>query len=407
MKKVILTLCSLALLSVSCKKDDTPTSTPSNEGGGKYLVKTTFKNPDGRSGSSYLQLTNDLNATTVLNNKQAIQVPYMSSVMIYGNEVYSLDAIDGSYGVRKFIYNPTTQKLTKGATLPGISNSMVGHLEKVSATKAYVPMYTQGVVWIINPQTMQKTGEIDIEKYAHSDSSPDAGYGIIRDGYFYLPLLQLGPDYAPYADHLQSDVLIINVQTDKVEKIISETTSHLAMPSQPSYKTCIFTTENKDIYIMCAGYFGFNPANKHSGLVCIPKSATISATEFDSSKSWDISNTTIEGTTYKPSTIYSAEYLGNGKIAAFVAAAELNIDNPFIDKNGIAVLIDLNAKTIKKIDGIPYTDSHSVFIGRNNNEVIFGVSGKEKRGLFSYNPATGISKQVLNTEGGADFFYAF
>ena len=108
MKKVILTFCSLALLSVSCKKDDTPTLTPSNEGGGKYLVKTTFKNPDGRSGSSYLQLTNDLNATTALNNKQAIQVPYMSSVMIYGNEVYSLDAIDGSYGVRKFIYNPTT-----------------------------------------------------------------------------------------------------------------------------------------------------------------------------------------------------------------------------------------------------------------------------------------------------------
>ena len=54
MKKVILTFCSLALLSVSCKKDDTPTLTPSNEGGGKYLVKTTFKNPDGRSGSSYL-----------------------------------------------------------------------------------------------------------------------------------------------------------------------------------------------------------------------------------------------------------------------------------------------------------------------------------------------------------------
>ena len=101
------------------------------------------------------------------------------------------------------------------------------------------------------------------------------------------------------------------------------------------------------------------------------------------------------------------EYLGNGKAVGFVGAAELNVKDPFTDKNGIAVLIDLNAKTIKKIDGIPYTDSHSVFIGRNNNEVIFGVSGTDKRGLFSYNPATGISKQVLNTEGGADFFYAF
>ena len=234
MKRVILTFCSLALLSVSCKKDDTPTLTPSNEGSGKYLVKTTFKNPDGKSGSSYLQLTNHLNATTALNNKQAIQVPYMSSVMIYGNEVYSLDAIDGSYGVRKFIYNPTTQKLTESKKFDTPAHSMPCNLIKVSDTKAYLPLYNVPKVLIINPQTMQKTGEIDIQRYAHSDSSPDAGYGIIRDGYFYLPLLQLGPDYAPYADHLQSDVLIINVQTDKVEKVISETTTQLAMPSQPS-----------------------------------------------------------------------------------------------------------------------------------------------------------------------------
>lgn len=174
-------------------------------------MKTTFKNPDGRSGSSYLQLTNDLNTTTTLNNKQAIQVPYMSSVMIYGNEVYSLDAIDGSYGVRKFIYNPTTQKLTESKKFDTPAHSMPCNLIKVSDTKAYLPLYNAPKVLIINPQTMQKTGEIDIQRYAHSDSSPDAGYGIIRDGYFYLPLLQLGPDYAPYADHLQSDVLIINV----------------------------------------------------------------------------------------------------------------------------------------------------------------------------------------------------
>lgn len=408
MKKVILTLCSLALLSVSCKKDDNNNSVNTPQGGtGKYLVKTTFKNPDGKSGSSYLQLTNDLNASTALDSKLAIQVPYMSSVMTYGNEVYLMDAIDGSYGVKKFIYSPANQQLSEAKSLNTPAHSMPCNLIKISDTKAYLPLYNAPKVWIVNPQTMEKTGEIDIQKYAHADSSPDAGYGVVRDGYYYLPLLQLGPDYAPYADHFQSDVLIINVQTDKVEKIISETTSHLAMPSQPSYKTCIFTTENKDIYIMCAGYFGFNPANKHSGLVCIPKSATISATEFDSSKSWDISGTIIEGTTYKPATIYSIEYLGNGKAVAFVGVSELNIKDPFTDKNGIAVLINLNAKTIKKIDGIPYTDSHSVFIGKNNNEVIFGVSGTDKRGLFSYNPTTNTTQQLLKTDGGADFFYAF
>ena len=144
MKKVILTLCSLTLLSVSCKKDDNNNSVNTPQGGtGKYLVKTTFKNPDGKSGSSYLQLTNDLNATTALDSKLAIQAPYMSSVMTYGNEVYLMDAIDGSYGVKKFIYSPANQQLSEAKSLNTPAHSMPCNLIKISDTKAYLPLYNQ------------------------------------------------------------------------------------------------------------------------------------------------------------------------------------------------------------------------------------------------------------------------
>ena len=410
--KFFLTLCACAVLSTACKKEDNkdpqPTPTPdAKEYIGNYILKTSLKNEDGKSGSSYLQAINKLSATESVDNSKAEQVPYMSSVIIYDNEVYSLDAIDGAYGVVKFQYDRSNGKLTRGAKMDTPAHAMPCNFVKVSNTKAYLPLYNSGTVWIFNPQTMQKTAEIDITSYAHSDNSPDAGFGVIRGDYYYLPLLQLGPDYAPYADHLQSDVLVINTQTDKVEKLISETATHLAMPSQPSYNSCIFMNENKDIYIMCAGYFGFNPQNTHSGLVCIPNKGDLAQTDFDSSKSWDISSTPIEGTPYKPNTIYSVVYLGGGKVAAFVSAAELNVKNPFTDKNGIAVLMDLNTKTIKKIDGIPYTDSHSVGIAKYKDLVVFGVSGKEKRGLFGYNPTTGTTQQLLTTTGGADFFYAF
>ena len=407
MKRVILTFCSLALLSVSCKKDDTPTPTPSNEGSGKYLVKTTFKNPDGKSGSSYLQLTNDLNATTALNNKQAIQVPYMSSVMIYGNEVYSLDAIDGSYGVRKFIYNPATQKLTESKKFDTPAHSMPCNLIKVSDTKAYLPLYNVPKVLIINPQTMQKTGEINLAQYAHGDSSPEPAMGILRDDKYYLCLNQIDPGagWQPYANYQQCDVAIINPQTDVVEKVVSETTTKLTFPTRPmaQCKGMLFTNEAGDIYIATAGYFGYSKDNTKCGFLCIPKGST----EFDSSKSWDISTTTIAGTTYKPASVYNCQYIGNGKAVAYVGIVELGGSNPYTAKNAMAVLVDFNAKSISQINGIPLTDGHSIFITKHKGNILFGAFGTDKIGLFAYNPTTGAVEQVLTTTGNPAFFHAF
>ena len=305
--KVFLTACSLALLLVSCKKDDNNNSESAiiSKSSGKYLLETSVKNPDGMSGSSYIQLFNTLSGS--LNNSQAEQIEFGSSVQVEGNDVYLFDTMKGVGGIVRWTYDPTTQKLTKGATLPGISNSMVGHLEKVSATKAYVPMYTQGIVWIINPQTMQKTGEINLAQYAHGDASPEPAMGILRDGKYYLCLNQINPGagWQPYADYQQCDVAIINPQTDVVEKVVSETTTKLTFPTRPmaQCKGMLFTNEAGDIYMATAGYFGYSKDNTKCGFLCIPKGST----EFDSSKSWDISTTTIAGTTYKPASVYNCQ----------------------------------------------------------------------------------------------------
>jgi len=405
--KVFLTACSLALLLVSCKKDDNNNSESAiiSKSSGKYLLETSVKNPDGMSGSSYIQLFNTLSGS--LNNSQAEQVDFGSSVQVEGNDVYLFDTMKGVGGIVRWTYDPTTQKLTKGATLPGISNSMVGHLEKVSATKAYVPMYTQGVVWIINPQTMQKTGEINLAQYAHGDSSPEPAMGILRDDKYYLCLNQIDPGagWQPYANYQQCDVAIINPQTDVVEKVVSETTTKLTFPTRPmaQCKGMLFTNEAGDIYIATAGYFGYSKDNTKCGFLCIPKGST----EFDSSKSWDISTTTIAGTTYKPASVYNCQYIGNGKAVAYVGIVELGGSNPYTAKNAMAVLIDLSAKTISQINGIPLTDGHSIFITKHNGNILFGAFGTDKIGLFAYNPTTGAVEQVLTTTGNPAFFHAF
>ena len=193
---------------------------------------------------------------------------------------------------------------------------MFGNLTIVSPTKAYVPLYAMGIVWIINPQTMEKTGEISLTKYAHGDTSPDPAMGILHNGKYYLSLTQINPvgGWQPYADYLQCDVAIINPQTDVVEKVVSETTSGLTFPTRPmaQCRGMMFATETKDLYIATVGYFGFNPANKKSGFICIPNANTVSETEFDTAKTWDISTTTIEGTNYKPACVFNTHYLGNG-----------------------------------------------------------------------------------------------
>lgn len=407
--KVFLTVCSLALLTVGCKKDDNNTTQNILKGGsGKYLLETSVKNPDGMSGSSYLQLFSKLSGS--IDNLQAEQIEFGSSIQVEGKSVYLFDTMKGVGGITQYTYDPATQKLTKGATLAGISNSMVGHLEKVSATKAYVPMYTQGVVWIINPQTMQKTGEIDLAQYAHGDSSPEPAMGIIRDGKYYLCLNQINPGagWQPYADYQQCDVAIIDPQTDVVEKVVSETTTKLTFPTRPmaQCKGMLFTNEAGDLYIATAGYFGYSKDNTKCGFLCIPKGKT----EFDSSKSWDISTTPIAGSKYKPykpASVYNCQYIGNGKAVAYVGIVELGGANPYTAKNAMAVLINFNNKSISQIRGVPLTDGHSILITKLKDRVLFGAFGSDKRGLFAFNPATETVEQVLSTTGNPAFFHEF
>ena len=406
--KVFLTACAFALLSVSCKKDDNnnPTNpTIISKSSGKYLLETSTKNGDGMSGSSYLQLFNNLSGE--IDNSKAEQTEFGSSVQVIGNEVYIFDTMKGVGGVTLWTYNPTNQRLTKGAHLDTPAGSMIGHLEKVSDTKAYLPLYTQGVVWIINPKTMQRTGEIALNSYAHGDTSPEPAMGLIRDGKYYLCLNQIDPakSWQPYADYQQCDVAIIDIQTDKVEKIASEKVTGLTFPTRPMSQCSgmIFTNEVGDLYMATAGYFGYNLNNTKCGFIALNKGSN----EFDTAKSWDISTTTIEGTSYKPAAVYNCQYIGNGKVAAYVGITELNGDNAYTAKNSMTVLIELNAKNIKKIDGIPLTDGHSIYIGKYKDLVVFAAFGTDKIGLFSYNPTTNATEKLLSTIGNASFFHAF
>ena len=60
-KKIFWIAMTAALGMTGCKKD--PVETPTQGGKGTILIGTTVKNADGASGSSYIQLVNDLSGS--------------------------------------------------------------------------------------------------------------------------------------------------------------------------------------------------------------------------------------------------------------------------------------------------------------------------------------------------------
>lgn len=386
-----------SVLFFSCSNDD-GSLTPG--GIGNILITTSISNTDGKSGSSYMQLISKFEEQT-LTNKNSYQIPFLTPPSVKGNDVFvfpDYSATDAGT-LSKYTYNSESLTLSGEMSLPAGSGAW--NIAKLSDDKAYVSMYFKGKIMVINPSTMTKISEIDLSEYADGDNNPDPGYMFIRDGILYVPLTQIGADYMPVAN--QVDVALINTKTDKVIKVISESASKMSFPTRPKYEGMIFTDENNDLYIACQGGYGMSKAYRQNGFVCIRSGKT----EFDASATWDISNTTIQGTNYVSEAILDTKYAGNGKVYAFVAIKEL-LKDPYKSKYTMPVIIDLKAKTIKKIEGIPVSDGNIV-ISSYDNLVVFGVNGANNVGFYSYNPTTEKASNgpIITTTGSPTYFYIF
>lgn len=400
-KTLLLVATSALALCASCDKTPKEPAEAVFGGEGNILVETTIKNADGATGQSYLQQIPALSGT--INMTEGLQIGFSSTLSFMGQNVFVFPAFGTNSDQSIVKYEHTPKGLKKVGELQIIPNSYPVNLSAVSAEKAYVPMYNLGKVMVINPATMEQTGEIDLTPYAHTDSSTDPASGIVVDGFYYLPLDQINSSWMPYDDYLQVDVAVIDTATDQVVKVISETTSGLSFPTRPFLPGMIFADEQKDIYMACTGYFGYNPEHLENGFACI----STSRKEFDESKSWDIHGTPIEGSDYKSASIYNCQYLGGGKVAAYVGVIELMSDNPYTARNSMAVIIDLNKRTIKQIEGIPYSDGHSVSIEYHDGMVYFSAFGVDKAGVFSYDPKTEAVQHVISLSGNLAYIHFF
>lgn len=391
-KTRLLTLALCSILLGSCSNDD------NNEeaiiGKNDVLISSILPNPDGQSGSEYMQLINGIE-TASYTNKKALPVGYGYPPTIIGNDIFLLPGWSMSNNIFAK-YSKSNGKLNKIASLV-LPDQSGANAIVTKGNKAYISLSKLGKILIVDHIKMEKIGEIDITSYAVGDKNPDPSQMIIRDNLLYVGLNQLVGGPTPDPKRAKVDVLIIDTNNDKPIKMITEEKSGFSMPTKPEADpNSIFMDEQGDIYINCIS--GFGMIGHKSGFLRIKNGET----EFDDSYQFDITNTTVEGEKNRANYIVMLKYkekgivYASGKINAYYSDPV----NYIKDRTIMALKIDLNTKTIKKLP-LPSSNNFSTGVSFYKDLVIFGLATTKDIGFYTYNPINNKSSDnaIIKTEG--------
>jgi len=384
-----------AVFSSCSKESDEPIGK-----NGKILITTMLANPDGWSGSAYMQLIDNLDPKTVT-NAAAIPIAYGGVPIVCGDDVFSLPGWGGETDVMTK-YSRINGDLVKQGELTLPSQSWATNVV-TKGEVAYVSCPGIGKVIVINHKTMTLIKQIDISAYGVSDQNPDPSSMLIRDNLLYVGLIQMVGGYFPTPERPFADVLIINTDNNEIVKMITQSTAGISYPTRAIDPYSIFMDENNDIYIVCLGGFG---TMHYSGVLRIKANET----EFDDNYQFVFNTTPISGEANPCDYIHAVKYYEAGKMygTANLPAYYSNPMNYITDRAVIPVEIDLEAKTIKSL-GFPRSNAFGVSVGTNEGLVVFGLATESSNGFFTYDPTTGStsSSAVVNTTGFPYSFVSF
>lgn len=396
--RVSLIACLATFFAVSCdKKSENPEI---QSGKGEILIESAVVNAD-QSGSGYIQLLNDISPITV-NDRNAFPIGVSIEPFVYNNWVFTFPNFFGSdfSELTKFVREDGVLK--KSATMPLPGNSQATHLVVLNENKAYLGLTGIGKIFIFNPTTMAKTGEIDLNTYG--DPNPEPSGMIIRDNLLFVTLGQWQAG-TWFPQEKAVELLVINTQTDAIEKHIKETASGLSFPTNPGDK--IAMDEHKDIYITCIGAFG-QVAGFGGGILRIKAGET----EIDPTYALKFEDITIPDAPGKIAYLRPARYIKNGITYGYVAIKEYSTNQQL---NPLAVIyapvkIDLNTKQVSLIKGIPVTNGYASGMGLyGENTFLFGSMNDSSKGFYTYDLTTGkvSAEPIIKIEGYPKFFYWF
>ncbi len=391
MMKASIVFIGILLMLTGCKKKDTPTGAET-EGVGDLLLAAIVGD------ACFVSTVSNLEQGTAT-NKKAVETVQSPDVWIYGDmvlmtEVYfggnisRYDRADGgelSY-VGKVTVNP--------ASLPIA-------ITFASATKAYVSLSAEGKLAVINPTDMTLTKYIDLSGYAVGDNNPDPTSSVIRDGKLFVGLKQ---GISMFAAHDSAFVLIIDVATDSVEKMIIDDRT-CAAGFLPAF-VGMFVDDVGDLYVYCTGGYNYQPGSK-DGFLRIKKGET----EFDPGYFFSVEETSLPDVPdNKGLFMYNPVYTGGSTVYGSVNIPAWQSSPPDYvnDRTQQPFKFDLIAKTAEKIDLNP-SSAFGLGICEYKNKIVFGMSSVDGDGLYTYDMSTGkvSTAPVVKTTGTPLYILAF
>lgn len=383
-------IAALVLLSLvgltSCGKDspDFPPSTKSEVG---------FVHSVNIGENTYISLFKDLSVSS-LNTDNALVLPKGTFTFVYKNKIYVTDT------EHLYKYIPKDGILVQeGNTMLFPSGAKATYITFLSEKKAYVSCLGLGKVWIIDPSSMTKTGEIDLSGYSlgklAGDKNPEPCASIIRDGILYVTLCQLK---SAYSCEKGAHIALIDTKTDKPIKMISDPRATMASSMTPAGDP--FVDEKGDIYFYCVAMFGYQPGVKE-GFLRIKKGEQ----DFDNSYCFTLADVNLEGVKgNRTSYVYNKVYGGNGKVYGYlnIPGATSNPPDYVHDKSFQAFEINLYNKTCKKMN-FSGTVGWATSICKSGNNIIFGMSTDQGMGYSVYNMDDGSYEKLKVKVSGAPY----
>ena len=383
-------IAALVLLSLvgltSCGKDspDFPPSTKSEVG---------FVHSVNIGENTYISLFKDLSVSS-LNTDNALVLPKGAFTFVYKNKIYVTDT------EHLYKYIPKDGILVQeGNTMLFPSGAKATYITFLSEKKAYVSCLGLGKVWIIDPSSMTKTGEIDLSGYSlgklAGDNNPEPCASIIRDGILYVTLCQLK---SAYSCEKGAHIALIDTKTDKPIKMISDPRATMASSMTPAGDP--FVDEKGDIYFYCVAMFGYQPGVKE-GFLRIKKGEQ----DFDNSYCFTLADVNLEGVKgNRASYAYNKMYGGNGKVYGYlnIPGAASNPPDYVHDKSFQAFEINLYNKTCKKMN-FSGTVGWATSICKSGNNIIFGMSTDQGMGYSVYHMDDGSYEKLKVKVSGAPY----
>lgn len=384
---VVAAIGSIFILA-SCEKERNDVNPDSKEGA-SIVIGTNLKNPDGLTGSTYLQLIDDSNEWgRKIDNSKAYPINFGSAYpQAIGNDIFVFPSFKNESKDELVKYTVENGVLRKSGVLKLLAKSYANNIVKVSDEKAYLSLPNYGHIWIFNPATMEKTGDINLESLSiDGDNNPDPSIMIARDGILFVALSQWKGGFL--SPQKQCDIALIDLKTDKLIKKITDTAGQFSQPTRPYDAKSMFMDEKGDIYLSCVGNFGFTEGHK-AGVLRIRKGET----EFDQTYHWTITDAPVTGdiNTGDKAYISTMYYWKNGKGYGYIDMSSHHRpgETTLTAISNRAVELDFYNKTLKKIDGLELSTGFGICVAKyKDGKIAIGNSSKNIQGIFSLDPST-------------------